>query len=39
MHYWDTSTLAKLYVSEPDSAQFVAHLRATGPVTTSDLAR
>lgn len=39
MHYWDTSTLAKLYVSEPDSAQFVAHLQATGPVTTSELAR
>lgn len=39
MRYWDTSTLAKLYVSEPDSAQFVGHLQATGPVTTSDLAR
>ncbi len=39
MHYWDTSTLAKLYVSEPDSAQFVAHVQTTGPVTTSDLAR
>jgi uncharacterized protein with PIN domain len=39
MNYWDTSTLAKLYVSEPDSAQFAAHLRATGPVSTSELAR
>ena len=39
MHYWDTSTLAKLYVTEPDSAQFVAQLQTTGPVTTSNLAR
>ena len=39
MQYWDTSTLAKLYVSEPDSAQFAAYLAATGPVTTSALAR
>ena len=39
MQYWDTSTLAKLYVSEPDSAQFAAYLAATGPVTTSELAR
>jgi predicted nucleic acid-binding protein len=39
MQYWDTSTLAKLYVSEPDSARFVAYLAATGPITTSELAR
>lgn len=39
MQYWDTSTLAKLYVSEPDSAQFTAYLAATGPITTSELAR
>ena len=39
MQYWDTSTLAKLYVSESDSAQFAAYLAATGPVTTSELAR
>jgi len=39
MQYWDTSTLAKLYVSEPDSAQFAAYLAATGPITTSELAR
>ncbi|MCX6922064.1 MAG: type II toxin-antitoxin system VapC family toxin [Verrucomicrobia bacterium] len=39
MQYWDTSTLAKLYVSEPDSAQFAAYLAATGPVTSSELAR
>ncbi|HWW02931.1 MAG TPA: type II toxin-antitoxin system VapC family toxin [Candidatus Acidoferrum sp.] len=39
MHYWDTSTLAKLYVNEPDSAQFSAHVVATGPVTSSELAR
>ena len=39
MQYWDTSTLAKVYVSEPDSAQFAAYLAATGPITTSELAR
>jgi len=39
MHYWDTSTLAKLYVAEADSPQFVARLAATGPATTSELAR
>ena len=39
MQYWDTSTLAKLYVSELDSAQFAAYLAATGPITTSELAR
>ena len=39
MQYWDTATLAKLYVKEPDSAQFSAHMVATGPVTTSELAR
>ena len=39
MHYWDTSTLAKLYVNESDSALFSAHWRATGPITTSALTR
>lgn len=39
MHYWDTSALVKLYVNETDSSQFVAHLAATGPATTSELAR
>jgi uncharacterized protein with PIN domain len=39
MHYWDTSTLVKLYVNEADSALFVAQLGATGPATTSELAR
>jgi predicted nucleic acid-binding protein len=39
MHYWDTSTLVKLYVSEPDSLQFATHLAATGPATSSELAR
>jgi uncharacterized protein with PIN domain len=39
MQYWDTSTLAKLYVSEPDSVQFAAYLATTGPITTSELAR
>ena len=29
MHYWDTSTLAKLYVAESDSPQFSAHHIAT----------
>src|SRR5882672_107019 len=39
MQYWDTSTLAKLYVAESDSTQFQSHLAATGPATTSELAR
>jgi predicted nucleic acid-binding protein len=39
MQYWDTSTLAKLYIGEPDSAQFAAYLAATGPITTSELTR
>jgi uncharacterized protein with PIN domain len=39
MYYWDTSTLAKLYVAESDSAQFQSHLAATGSATTSVLAR
>jgi predicted nucleic acid-binding protein len=37
MHYWDTSTLAKLYVAESDSPQFSAHLSQTGVITTSAL--
>jgi predicted nucleic acid-binding protein len=39
MQYWDTAALAKLYVSEPDSAQFAAHMVATGQIMTSDLGR
>jgi predicted nucleic acid-binding protein len=39
MHYWDTSTLAKLYVAEPDSLQFSNHWSNTGGIATSDLAR
>jgi hypothetical protein len=39
MRYWDTSTLAKLYVAEPDSPQFSAHWLQTGIITTSTLAR
>src|SRR6266404_870481 len=39
MHYWDTSALVKLYVSEADSAQFVAHLAAEGRLMSSELAR
>jgi uncharacterized protein len=35
MSYWDTSALAKLYVSEPDSLVFRSHAAAVGlpPVT------
>src|SRR4051794_21536121 len=39
MHYWDTSALVKLYISEPDSGAFSAHLAITGPVVTCELAR
>jgi uncharacterized protein with PIN domain len=39
MRYWDTSTLAKLYVAESDSPQFSAHWAQTGVITTSTLAR
>ena len=39
MHYWDTSTLAKLYVAELDSPQFSARWSQTGAITTSTLAR
>jgi len=39
MHYWDTSTLVKLYVHEADSPSFAAHLAATGPAMTAGLAR
>jgi predicted nucleic acid-binding protein len=39
MHYWDTSTLAKLYVAEADSDHFSAHWSQTGAITTSPLAR
>ncbi len=39
MRYWDTSTLAKLYVAEADSPQFSAHWTQTGVITRSTLAR
>jgi predicted nucleic acid-binding protein len=39
MHYWDTSTLAKLYIAESDSPQFSAHWSQTGIITTSALTR
>jgi predicted nucleic acid-binding protein len=39
MHYWDTSTLAKLYVAEPDSPRFSAHWSQTGVITTAAIAR
>jgi predicted nucleic acid-binding protein len=38
MQYWDTSTLLKLYVPEPDSIRFVAHL-GDPSVCSSALAR
>jgi predicted nucleic acid-binding protein len=38
MQYWDTSTLLKLYVPEPDSAQFAAHV-TTSAIYSSELAR
>jgi hypothetical protein len=38
MQYWDTSTLLKLYVPEPDSQQFAAHVAPPG-VHASELAR
>ena len=37
MQYWDTCTLLKLYVPEPDSAQFAAHVHAP-LIFTSELA-
>jgi predicted nucleic acid-binding protein len=39
MHYWDTSTLAKLYVEEPDSGSFLARLATGIPAVTSELTR
>lgn len=37
MQYWDTSTLLKMYVPEPDSSRFAGHL--VMPVYTSELTR
>lgn len=39
MHHWDTSALAKLYVAEPDSAQFSEHWSQTRIIAISGLAR
>jgi uncharacterized protein with PIN domain len=39
LHYWDTSTLAKLYVAESDSQKFSIRWSQTGTITTSTLAR
>jgi predicted nucleic acid-binding protein len=39
MHYWDTSALVKLYVTEPDSAQFAAHSTLTPLLICSELSR
>ena len=38
MQYWDTSALLKLYVPEPDSAQFAAHVNVPS-ILTSELTR
>lgn len=39
MSYWDTSALAKLYVSEPDSADFESHAAAASQTTVSETGR
>ena len=39
MHYWDTSTFAKLYIAELDSPQFSAHWSQTSVLTSSTLDR
>lgn len=38
MQYWDTSALLKLYVPEPDSSRFSAHVTGSA-IYTSELAR
>jgi hypothetical protein len=37
MSYWDSSTLLKLYVQEPDSAEFRALAAKASRVTTGSL--
>ena len=39
MIYWDTSALAKLYVSEPDSADFEQHAAAASQIAVSATGR
>jgi predicted nucleic acid-binding protein len=39
MSYWDTSGLAKLYVSEPDSATFEQHAETASRMTVSETGR
>lgn len=39
MSYWDTSALAKLYVSEPDSGVFEAHAVGSVRMTVSETGR
>lgn len=39
MSYWDSSALVKLYLQEPDSAQFRALALRANPVVTGTLAR
>jgi hypothetical protein len=39
MRYWDASTLAKLYCSEPDSSLFIRHMQAAGEAVSSELVR
>ena len=38
MSYWDTSTLGKLYLSEPDSADFAQKAAVDPAITTTRLA-
>jgi predicted nucleic acid-binding protein len=39
MQCWDTSALVKLYIREPDSGHFAAHLTPTWSLVCSELAR
>jgi predicted nucleic acid-binding protein len=39
MSYWDTSALAKLYVQEPDSILFEAHIATETSITVSETGR
>ena len=39
MSYWDTSSLAKLYLTEPDSATFDALANRTTVIRISPLVR
>ncbi len=39
MSYWDTSALAKLYVQEPDSADFELHAAGSSSISVSETGR